>query len=96
MIDKHDVSFVIDTDGKSARAVTDFSKEMDKRLREYIKSRVKVAELDAELNGGALFEVATILGKPLYVRLNHHDLELAQLELAEIRTIVKSVVLGDE
>lgn len=81
---------------KVLRAQINFSKQIDERVREYIKSKYKIAELDAELNGGALFEVATILGKPLYVRLDHHDQERAKHELAEIQAIVKSVVLSGD
>lgn len=91
-----DMEYEIDKDSLAVRATTDFSKGIDKRLRQYVKSRLKVAELDAELNGGALFEVATILGKPLYVRLDHHDPERAKYELAEVQAMVKSVVLGDD
>lgn len=86
-----DTRYEITKDG--VQAVTDLSKSLDNRLREYMKSRIKVAEL----NGGALFEVATILGKPLYVRLDHHDLERAKAELKEVQSLVKSVVLlGDD
>lgn len=83
-------------DGERAPTETEFSRELEAGVREYTKFSVKVAELEAELNGGALFEVAKVLGKPLYVRLNHHDPELAQAELGEIKSIVKSVVVGDE
>lgn len=91
-----DIKYEINEDGTEVRAVIDFSKQIDERVREYIKSKYKIAELDAELNGGVLFEVARVFGKPLYVRLNHHDPEMAKHELAEIQSIVKSVVVGDD
>ncbi len=89
------ITYKINADGSKTVVETNLSTQIDKRVREYIKSRYKVAELDAELNGGALFEVANVLGKPLYVRLDHHDPERAKAELAKIQSIVKSVVLGD-
>ena len=61
-----------------------------------VENSVKVANIDAEVNGGALVEVANILGKPLYMRVNHHDPELAKRELAEMRAIVKDVVFPED
>jgi hypothetical protein len=69
---------------------------INEHLTKMAKLKAKVTDADAEINGGALVEVARIMGKPLYMRVNHHDPELARHELAEMRSIIKDVVLGDD
>jgi hypothetical protein len=61
-----------------------------------VKNRLRAAEIDAEINGGALVEVARVYGKPLYMRVDHHDPEKAKHELEEIQSVIKSIVITAE
>jgi hypothetical protein len=68
--------------------------------KDFIKNRARaiarLADLDAELNGGVLVEVCRVLGKPLYMRVDHHDPERATHDLQEMRSIVKDVVYPED
>lgn len=73
--------------------------EYERTMKELLKKRAITAkqliDLDAEVNGGALVPIATVLGKTLYIRVDHHDPELARQQIKETQSIVKDVVLGE-
>lgn len=73
--------------------------DYEKQIAKYTKARAITAkqliDLDAEVNGGALVQVATLLGKPIYTRVNHHDPEVAKAEIASVQALIKDVVLGE-
>lgn len=69
---------------------------INEHLKKVAKAKAKMFDIDAEINGGAMMPVANILGKTLYMRVNHHDPELARHELEEMKSIVKNVVYPDE
>lgn len=62
---------------------------VERMTRRLAMNRAKVADVDAELNGGALVEVGIIAGKPLYIRVNHYDPDVAKYETELVTTILK-------
>lgn len=66
--------------------MTDTSKQLISGLMdEYISKRIKIAELDASLNG-ALIEVGQMYGRPLYIRDDTHDPEQLRYVVEEIQS----------
>lgn len=74
---------------------TQYEKLMKGFLKERAVTAKQLIEIDAEVNGGALVEIARVFGKPIYTRVNHRDMESAQQEIAELRSIIKDVVMSN-
>lgn len=74
----------------------ELQKQIEENTKKIVENQERIKLIDAELNGGMLVEVCRILGKPLYMRVDHHDPERAKHDLAEMRSIVKDVVVPDD
>lgn len=67
---------------------------ISRAIRQEVQAKNKFQEIDALLNDGLLVEIAQVLGEPLYIRVNHRNPEEARRKVAEIRSVVKDVVMG--
>lgn len=68
---------------------------ISRAIRQEVIAKNKFQEIDALLNDGLLVEVARVFDEPLYIRVNHRDPEEARRKIAEVRSIVKDVVMGE-
>lgn len=68
---------------------------ISKALRHETGAKAKFEEVDTLLNGGRMVELATILGEPIYARIDLRDEVRAKAKVAELRSIIKDVVVGD-
>jgi hypothetical protein len=84
-------------DPEATKAITEPGvNNVNEIIENQLKFIAKAKEMEALLGGGALVEVARVYGKPLYMRVDPRDPELAKHEIAEMQSIVKSMVIPSD
>lgn len=61
--------------------------------RKITEDKARIANIDAEINGGALVEVCQIDGKSLYIRVNQHDPDKAKHDVELVRSLLQSALI---